>query len=61
MTKTELIRAATLGAVSGLITVLLLSCAPDLVRLGPGECVVIPEKGSIITVGNDCRAQRLYR
>ena len=61
MTKTELSRAAALGAASGLMTVLLLSCAPDLVRLGPGECVVISEKGSIITVGTDCRAQRMYR
>ena len=61
MSRVRLIRAAFLGAVSALITVLLLSCAPDLVRLGPGECVVISEKGSIITVGNDCRAQRMYR
>lgn len=61
MSRVRLIRAALLGAVSALITVLLLSCAPELVRLGPGECVVIPERGSVITAGSDCRLQRLYR
>ena len=61
MSRVRLIRAALLGAVSALITVLLLSCAPELVRLGPGDCVVLVEKHEVITAGSGCEVKRLYR
>ena len=45
-----------------ILTILVLSgCAPDLVRLGPGDCVVLVEKREVITAGSDCEVKRLYR
>ena len=44
-----------------ILTLLVGGCAPNLVRLGPGECVVAFERESVITAGGDCPLQRLYR
>lgn len=44
-----------------LILFLLGGCATEPIRLGPGECAVLTERGQIIVVGADCKAQRLYR
>ena len=44
-----------------LILALLGGCATDPIRLGPGECVVITDRGQVISAGSDCQIRRLYR
>ena len=44
-----------------LLLLLLSSCAANPIRLGPGECVVLADRGQVITAGSDCTMQRLYR
>lgn len=43
------------------LVVLFVGCATTPVRLGPGECVVIPDRIQVITAGSDCQVRRLYR
>lgn len=31
------------------------------IRLGPGDCVVLPSSDQVIVAGSGCNMQRLYR
>ena len=44
-----------------IVLLLLVGCAADPIRLGPGECVVLADREQVITAGSDCTMQRLYR
>lgn len=48
----------------GAVLVFMFGCAPSaaVIRLGPGECVVIEDRQAIVTAGaGDCQLRRLYR
>ena len=39
----------------------LTGCAVSPIRLGPGDCVVLPGSDQVIVAGSGCQMQRLYR
>lgn len=32
-----------------------------LIRLGPGECVVLARSSEVVVIGQGCKAERTYR